>query len=116
MAAAWERHPGQPVPGIFPGPTEPKAVYRFLHNGKVSEADILQPHREALLERMRLESTMLLVQDTATLNHTGLGSSARVLGPLRECASSACGLFVHAAVGFTEGMWPLGDRGVTSGC
>ena len=114
MAAAWERHPGQPLPGIFPGPAEQKAAYRFLHNGKVSEADILQPHREALLERVRQESTVLLVQDTTTLNYTGLGGSARGLGPLKERGGSAQGLFVHAAVAFTEGRRPLGVSGLES--
>ena len=63
--------------------------------------DILQPHREALLERVRLESTVLLVQDTTTLNYTGLGGSAR-------------GLFVHAAVAFTQGRRPLGVSGLES--
>ncbi len=114
MGAAWERHPGAPLPGIFPGAAEQKAAYRFLHNGKVSAADILQPHREALLERVRLESTVLLVQDTTTLNYTGLGGSTRGLGPLKERASSARGLFVHAAVAFTEGRRPLGVSGLES--
>ena len=79
---------------------EQQAAYRFLHNGKASDEDILQPHREALLERAQLESTVLLVQDTTTLNYTGLGGSTRGLGPLKERSSSARGLFVHAAVAF----------------
>lgn len=74
---------------------EQKAAYRFLQNGKVSEADILRLHRQALLERVRLESTVLLVEHTTTLNYTSLRGSAR-------------GRFVHAAVAFTEGRRPLG--------
>ena len=57
---------------------------------------------------MRLESTVLLVQGTTTLNYTGLGGRAQGLGPLKERASRARGLFVHAAVAFTEGRRPLG--------
>ena len=51
----------------FPGSAEQQAAYHFLHNGKVAGEDILQPHREALLERLRRESTVLLVQETTTL-------------------------------------------------
>ena len=112
MGKAWEQCPGQPLPAIFPGRAEQQAAYRFLHNGKVAEEDILQPHREALLERCRLHGTVLLVQDTTTLNYTGLGGSTAGLGPLKERASSARGLFVHATVGFTEGGRPLGVSGL----
>ena len=112
MGAAWEQCPGQPLPVIFPGRAEQQAAYRFLHNGKVAGEDILQPHREALLERCRLHGTVLLVQDTTTLNYTGLGGSTAGLGPLKERSSSARGLFVHATVGFTEGGRPLGVSGL----
>ena len=112
LGAGWERHPGEPLPAIFPGSAEQQAAYRFLHNKKVSSEDILQPHREALVERCRQASTVLLVQDTTTLNYTGLKASTRGLGPLQERTSSARGLFVHAAVAFTEGRRPLGVSGL----
>ena len=112
LGAGWERHPGQPLPAIFPGSGEQQAAYRFLHNRKVSDEDILQPHREALVERCREASTVLLVQDTTTLNYTGLKDSTSGLGPLQERGSSARGLFVHAAVAFTEGRRPLGVSGL----
>ena len=111
LGAAWERHPGQPLPAIFPGSAEQQAAYRFLHNNKVGGEDILQPHREALVERCRLESTVLLVQDTTTLNYSGLKDSTQGLGPLQERTGSARGLFVHAAA-FTPGRRPLGVSGL----
>ena len=114
MGTAWEQHPGEPVTAIFPDKAGQKAAYRFLHNDKVSSEDVLQPHREALLERVRLESTVLLVQDTTTLNYTGLRASAQGLGPLQERTGSARGLFVHAAVAFSEGRRPLGVSGLES--
>ena len=64
------------------------------------------------MERCRLESTVLLVQDTTTLNYTGLQDSTKGLGPLRERTDSARGLFVHAAVAFTAGRRPLGVSGL----
>ncbi len=114
MGQAWERHPGAPLSAIFPQPSEHRAARRFLHNDKVTAADILQPHREALLERLRADAsqTLLLVQDTTTLNYTNLRRSARGLGPLQDRASSSRGLFVHASVGFTAGGRPLGVSGL----
>ena len=112
MGQSWERHPGEDLPAIFPHPADQRAATRLLHNGRVSDQDILQPHREALLERVQVESTVLLVQDTTTLNYTNLRGVTRGLGPLQDRASSARGLFVHAAVGFTEGGRPLGVSGL----
>ncbi len=114
MGRNWERQGGRPLPSIFPHPAEQRAAYRFLHNDKVTGADILQPHREALLERIRQESTVLLVQDTTTLNHTGLKDSTQGLGPLQKRSDTARGLFVHAAVAFTPGRRPLGVSGLES--
>ena len=111
MGAAWERHPGQPLPAIFPGGADLQAARRFLRNKQVSSEDVLQPHREALTERCRQETTVLLVQDTTTLNHTGR-ESTEGLGPLQERTGAARGLFVHAAVAFTEGRRPLGVSGL----
>ena len=112
LGAAWERHPGAPLPAVFPGSAEQQAAYRFLHNKQVAADDILQPHREALVERCRPASAVLLVQDTTTLNYTGLADSTRGLGPLQERTNSARGLFVHAAVAFTEGRRALGVSGL----
>ena len=112
LGAAWERHPGAPLPAVFPGSAEQQAAYRFLHNKQVAADDILQPHREALVERCRSASAVLLVQDTTTLHYTGLKDSTRGLGPLQERTSSARGLFVHAAVAFSEGRRALGVSGL----
>ena len=112
LGGAWERHPGAPLPAVFPGSAEQQAAYRFLHNKKVHGDDILQPHREALVERCRQESAVLLVQDTTTLNYTGLKESTQGLGPLQERTNSARGLFVHAAVAFSEGRRALGVSGL----
>ena len=112
LGAGWWRHPGEPLTAVFPGSAEQQAAYRFLHNSKVDSEDILQPHREALVERCRQASTVLLVQDTTTLNYTGLRDSTAGLGPLGVRESSARGLFVHAAVAFTEGRRALGVSGL----
>lgn len=112
LGQSWERHPGEDLPAIFPHPAELRAAQRFLHNEQVTDRDILQPHREALLERVQEESTVLLVQDTTTLNYTNLKGCTTGLGPLKDRANRARGLFVHATVGFTQGGRPLGVSGL----
>ncbi len=112
MGQSWERQAGEDLPAIFPQPTARRAATRLLHNEKVSAEDILQPHREALLERVQEESTLLLVQDTTTLNYTNLKACTSGLGPLKQRSSSARGLFVHAALGLTAGGRPLGVSGL----
>ena len=113
MGEAWEHKPGQCLPDLFPSGALQQGAYRFLHNGRVSMEDVLQPHREALAERCRqLPGSVLLVQDTTTLNYTGLKDCTAGLGPLKERGNSSRGLHVHAAVAFSEGRRPLGVSGL----
>ena len=113
MGEAWGHKPGQCLPDLFPSGALQQGAYRPLHNGRVSMEDVLQPHREALAERCRqLTGTVLLVQDTTTLNYTGLKDCTADLGPLKERGNSARGLHVHAAMAFSEGRRPLGVSGL----
>ena len=112
MGAAWERAPGQCLPMVFPDLAGQRGAYRFLHNRNVTLDDILQPHREALAERSALHATVLLVQDTTSLIYKGLRNCTEGLGPLRKRSDKARGLWVHAAVAFTEGRRPLGVSGL----
>ena len=59
---------------------------------------------------------MLVIQDTTSLNYTGLADIAAGLGPLKDRASRARGLFVHATVAFTAGGRPLGVSGLETWC
>ena len=119
LGAAWERHPGAPLPAVFPGSAEQQAAYRFLHNKQVDGDDILQPHREALVERCRQELAVL--QDTTTLNYTGLREGTQGLGPgadeQRSGSVRACGGGVHrgsAGVG-SERPGDVGAAGSRTG-
>lgn len=114
LAAAWNQLPGLDLSTLFPGEAERRAAYRFLQNPKVDPDDILQPHREALAERCRQQDTVLLVQNTTTLNWTRLKDCTQGLGPLKERSSSARSLFVHATLAFTEDRRPLGVSGLES--
>ena len=103
MGRRWEESPGAPVCAIFPQRAEQKAAYRFLSNGQVTMDDILEPHRKALTERCRLERTVLVAQDTTTLNYT---SRRNRTGDLVKIGGGGRG--VHASLAFTEGGRPLG--------
>ena len=102
LGCAWERCAGEPVSAVVPQPAAQEAAYRFLHNARVQPGDVLQPHCEALVDRCRLQDTVLLVQDTTSLNYTGMRARAQGLGPLRERAHAARGLWLNAQLTFTE--------------
>ncbi len=111
LGQAWEHNPGRCLPAICPGCAQEQAAYRFLHNPRAQLDDILQPHREAMAERCRqLPGPLLLVQDTTTLNYTGLKDRTRGPGPLKKREESSRGL--HAEVAFTAGRRPLGVSGL----
>ena len=112
MGTAWERVPGALLPAVFAHKAAQVGAYRFLHNDQVSATDVLQPHREALVERCRQQASVLLVQDTTTLNYSGLAGVANGPGPLGDKSKASAGLYVHAAVAFTEGGRPLGVSGL----
>ncbi len=95
LGAVWERAPGMPLTVVFPKRAEQAAAYRFVENGRVTGEDILHPYRrEALAERCREEGTVLLAQDTTTLNYTSccipdyLGTAISGLNGRRGAGSS----------------------------
>jgi len=59
------------IPVACRGWAETKAAYRFFDNDNVNMEKILAPHRDATIERIKKHKTVLLVQDTTTLNFTG---------------------------------------------
>ncbi len=51
-------HAPESIPVGCGGWAETKAAYRFFDNPKVSSKKILEPHRQALLERIKQEKTV----------------------------------------------------------
>ena len=70
--------PGVSIPTACFGLNETLAAYRFFSNESVTLEQILAPHKEATLERMRDHSTVLLIQDTTELDFTGKKSSGNL--------------------------------------
>ena len=89
-----------------------KGHYRLIDqpaDGEVTVANILKPHRERTLRRLRSESTVLCVQDTTTLNFAGRGQT-QGLGAIgsNQTGAVARGLHLHATLAVNPEGTPLG--------
>ncbi len=107
MGRAWENAPGASLPVIFPAEAEQKAAYRLLSNDRIKMDDILQPHREATVERCRLEPVVLAIQDTTTLNYNGHRKTTGLVD-LGGGGSGTRGILAHVGLAISETRRPLG--------
>jgi hypothetical protein len=97
-------NPSASLPQACKGPTELAAAYRFFDNPRTNEHNILAPHRDATLARIRQHPVVLLVQDTTQADLTR--AEEIVGGPLSD--EKHTGLFVHPLLAFTPDRLPLG--------
>ena len=93
------------IPSAFQNWGEVQAAYRFFSNERATAERILEPHRDATLERAKQFPVVLCVQDTTELDYT---SKPRVqgLGPLTY--ESTSGLYVHPTLAITPERLCLG--------
>jgi hypothetical protein len=83
--------------------------YRFFANERVHSEALLESHRQATVERMRLHRVILAVQDTSSINYSthpctaGLGS----IGGRRQSQ----GLLLHSTLALTPEGQCLGVIG-----
>lgn len=90
------------------GWSETKAAYQFFDNEKVEPHKILQPHREATINRIREEEVVLIAQDTTELDYSAHPTEdAGVLN-----AAHRLGLYDHSHIAFTPQRLCLGVLGV----
>jgi Transposase DNA-binding/Transposase Tn5 dimerisation domain len=84
------------------------AAYRFFSNAAVTPEEILRPHREATIRRMREHPVVLLVQDTTELDFTKHPPKDA------QCLDKAerFGLYAHGHLAVTPGKLSLGVVGV----
>ena len=88
------------------GRAEIEAAYRFLDNKKVGDKEVLRPHRDATLERIRAEKVVLIPQDTTELDMTRPREVMTGAGPLND--ESRVGFHDHALLAYTPEGVPLG--------
>jgi hypothetical protein len=97
--------PEASIPTACGGWAETKAAYRFFGNKNVSSNKILEPHRMATLERIRQHNTVLLIQDTTTLNFSGQHNKQDI-GPINHFNHQ--GLLLHPTIAVTPERLCLG--------
>lgn len=74
--------PSLSIPAACGGAAETAAAYRFFDNDKSDAAKVLQPHRQATLERVRSQAVVIAAQDTTELDLTR--KEEKVGGPLND--------------------------------
>ena len=84
-----------------------KGAYRFFDHARVSAEAILAGHQTATLERMAAEKTVLLVQDTTSLNYACQQANSG-LGKLGNRGDQALGLWLHTTLAVDEAGTALG--------
>lgn len=99
--------PGCSIPKRAGSWAATKAAYRFFANPKVSEAAILEAHREVCRQRAQELSTVLVAQDTTWLNFSDRPGT-QGLGPIANGAERPLGLLAHVSLMLTPQGCPLG--------
>lgn len=99
------RHPEGSVPTAFQSWGETQAAYRLFSNEKVTGERVLEPHRDATLERMKEFPVVLCIQDTTELDFTSR-PQIQGLGPLTY--ESSLGLYIHPTLAVTPDRLCLG--------
>jgi hypothetical protein len=96
--------PEESLPSALQGWGETMAAYRFFNNERVTAEKVLEPHRDATLERAKQFAVVLCVNDTSELDYTG--KQILGLGPMTH--ESALGLYIHPTLAVTPERLCLG--------
>lgn len=86
------------------GWAETQAVYRLFDNERVSQEQLLAPHREATVERIAQHPVVLIAQDTTEFDFTP--HAPRGAGPLSS--PNRRGFLDHTSLALTPRRLPLG--------
>lgn len=98
--------PSVSIPAACGAWPETMAAYRFFDNQRVEEQEVLKPHQDATLERIRDQDVVLLIQDTTEIDVTRREEKVQGAGPLND--ESRLGFFNHAMLAVTPERIPLG--------
>lgn len=112
-AAAAATRPGRAFCGVATGDwAAVKGHYRLIDqpdDSAVTMENILLPHRERTVRRMKAHKTVLCIQDGTDLNYSGL-AQCEGLGPIgtNQTGASSRGLHLHSTLAITTEGIPLG--------
>lgn len=107
LAEGIGARPNMSIPTACHGRGEMEAAYRFFNNDKVTPEGILQSHVRNTLERISVNSRVLLIQDTTELDLTRPNQQVLGAGPMSS--SKTFGAFVHPLFAVSEDGIPLGS-------
>ena len=105
LLTTLSNNPQDSIPVACGGWPETKAAYRFFDNNNVSAEKILAPHRAATIERIKQHETVLLIQDTTTLNFSGQHKRVDI-GPINH--EKHRGIMLHPTIAVTPDRLCLG--------
>lgn len=106
LLSALGEQPTLSIPAACGGRAEMAAAYRFFDNDKVTFDTVLQPHRDQTLQRLRRQSTVLLVQDTTEIDLSRPQQPVAGAGVLD--GGTRAGVLLHAMQAFTPQGVALG--------
>src|SRR5258708_6026625 len=69
------RHPGRSLYAACETSAKSKAAYRLMDHEHFEPENVWQAHREQVIERMRSEEVVLLLQDTTSCNFEHLSTA-----------------------------------------
>ena len=108
LARDFYAQPGTLVPQMMSGQmAKAVAAYRFFSNERIDMQSLLHGHIEATLERVAQHEVVLAVQDTSTLNYTGL-QATEGLGPTNNKADKSVGMMLHPTLAVSMEGTPQG--------
>ena len=94
----FAKSPDKSIPGACKTWKETIAAYRFFNHEEVTEKEILSPHYDAALERIKKEKMVLIPQDTTEIDFSGR-NSLEGMGYLENNYSQ--GFYLHASLALT---------------
>jgi len=107
LAAAFGQQPTAPINQACEDWADSKAAYRFVANPKVTPGELLAPHSQRTVERMKGHKVVLAVQDTTFFNFTH-HPETQGLGAIGTKAQNQRGFGLHSTLAVTPGGQPLG--------
>lgn len=97
--------PNKSIPGSCKSWNETIAAYRFFNHENITSSEILAPHRDATLERIRKEKIVLIPQDTTEIDFSGR-KPIEGMGYLGKKTSH--GFYLHPSLAITPERSCLG--------
>lgn len=104
IAATFLKHPQSSIPAGCGNWSDTKAVYRFFANEKINSDNMFKSHIDETIIRCSPLSTILVAQDTTTMNLT----NKEVVGLGRIGMGTLQGFFTHSALAMNTTGIPLG--------